>query len=94
MQNMNQYELALLVTKKEDADVVKDYVTKLSGKITKEEVWEKRKLAYSIKHNDSGIYIFLRIDIDIKHVMELRKRLQFNDTLLRFLLLSIDEIKK
>ena len=90
---MNQYELALLVIKESDVDAVKDYVTKLSGKILKSDVWEKRRLAYSIRHNDTGIYVFLHIEIDIKQVTELRKRLQFNDVLLRFLLLSIDEVK-
>lgn len=90
---MSQYELAILVSKKEDADTVKEYIQKLSGKILKEDVWEKKKLAYPIRHNEAGIYIFLHIEIDKKNVTELRKKLQFNDVLLRFLLLTIEEAK-
>ena len=90
---MAQYELAMLTVNKADTEAVKEYIEKLSGKIVKEEVWEKRQLAYPIRHNDTGTYVFWNIEIDKKNVSELRKRLQFNDVLLRFLLLTIEETK-
>lgn len=60
------YELALAVSARLNKEQIKkvaekaaSLITKENGKITKEEIWEKRPLAYPIKKEEEAVYLFL-----------------------------------
>jgi len=87
---MTQYELTFLLNEEAELKTLKDLVTSLDGKISKEEKWGERTLAYRIKGLYKANYYQWHLDMPKSNAMELRKRLQFNEKLIRYLLLVID----
>lgn len=87
---MNQYELTFLLETEEEVKSVQDLITALKGKILKEEAWGKKALSYRIKKHRSAFYYHNSFDIDRKNIQELRKKLNFNEKIIRYLLLKAD----
>ncbi len=85
---MNQYELTFLLNEESELENIKKLIISLSGKVLKEEKWGKRTLAYPIKKHTTAEFFFWKLEIDQKNVSELRKKLNFNEKLLRYLLLN------
>lgn len=85
-----KYELTFVLPEKEEVKSVKDILLSEKAKIEKEEEWGKKTLAYPIKKHESAFYFLWSIDIDDKRVGELKKKLTFNEKLLRYLLLKKD----
>ncbi|SRR3989339_151899 len=83
-----QYELTFLLTSEEETKPVKTLLESLSGKILKEEKWGKKTLAYPIKKNHSLLFFNWAFEMDEKKVTEFRKKLNFNEKLVRYLLLQ------
>jgi small subunit ribosomal protein S6 len=83
-----KYELTFLLNEESELANLKKLVESLSGMILKEEEWGKKNLAYVIKKTRNAYYFFWEIEIDNKNVRELRKKLNFNEKLLRYLLLA------
>lgn len=85
-----KYELVVLLNQEAELEPVKNLVTTLKGKIEKEEKWGEKTLAYPISKNYRALFFSLTLEIDAKNSGELRKKLNFNDKILRFLLLAVD----
>ena len=86
---MSKYEMILLLPEEAESIEIKKYVTSLKGKIEKEEKWGKRILAYPIKKITSAYYIYYLLDIEQDKIKELKKQLNFNEKLIRYLLLKV-----
>jgi ribosomal protein S6 len=56
----------------------------------KEENLGEKTLAYSIKKNHTALFYIFQIEIDKKNISELKKKLNFNDKILRYLLVVIN----
>lgn len=82
-----KYELVLLLEKEEYLNEVKEILNSLKGKVIKEEKWGERNLAYPIKKLRKAFYYFLHLEIDKKNIVEIRKKLNFSNKILRYLLL-------
>jgi small subunit ribosomal protein S6 len=82
-----KYELTFLLNDKEEIKNLKDLVVAQKGKVVKEEDWGEKTLSYRIKNNDKAHFYNYTIEIEKKSVTELRKKLNFNERLLRYLLL-------
>ena len=87
---MNQYELTFLLPNEEELKSIKSIVETNSGKIVKEEKWGARKLAYPIKKGNSAHFFTWSVAMKADQVAELKKKLNFNEKLLRYLLLKVD----
>lgn len=83
------YELTFLLPEAEDIKIIKELVISSKGTVKKEEAWGKRSLAYPIKKASSAYYFNWQIDIAKDNVNEFRKKLNFNEKLIRYLLLTI-----
>ncbi len=84
------YELTFLLNEEEEIKNLKSLVDSLKGKITKEEKWGKKTLSYPIKKNTAAEFYNWTIEMSPKDVKELKRKLGFNEKLIRFLLLKID----
>jgi len=82
-----KYELVLLLNQEAELKNIKDLILALKGKVEKEEKWGEKTLAYKIGKNYRAFYFDLLIEMDKKQILELRKKLNFNEKILRFLLL-------
>lgn len=81
------YELTFLLKEETELTKIKELVESFSGKIIKEEKWGEKSLVYPIKKNHTALYYQWQIEIDKKKVNEMRKKLNFNEKLVRYLLL-------
>lgn len=67
-----------------------DGVKKNFGKLTKEDLWGSRSLAYPIKHQDKAFYVHYEFEAEPKTIPALDKNLKLNEDIIRFLLLKKD----
>jgi small subunit ribosomal protein S6 len=81
------YDLTLLLNEESELETIKKLVETLSGKILEEEKWGKKTLAYPIKKTRTAEFYHWKLEMTAKNVTELRKKLNFNEKLLRYLLL-------
>lgn len=93
---MYQYEIAVLYHPDLEVDLskaeerVKKIVADNGGKITKEDNWGKRKLAYAIKGNEHAIYVFYTVELPGDAVRKVEGNLNIAGEVIRFLITRPD----
>lgn len=93
---MQAYEIAVLYhpdleidLEKSAAKVVK-IITDNGGKVTAEDNWGKRKLAYPIKGHDHAVYVFYTVDLPGTSLAKVEVTLNITDEVIRFLITKPD----
>lgn len=86
-----EYETVYILRPDIDADSaervgsrVADVIGRESGRMTKVELWGRRRLAYEIKKNKRGIYVYLRYLGNGRTVSEVERNLRLTDGVLRY----------
>lgn len=93
---MQQYEIAVLYHPDLEIDLDKatQKITKIitdnGGKVTGEDNWGKRKLAYKIKGHDHAVYVFYAVDMAADAVKKVEAILNITDEVIRFLITKPD----
>jgi small subunit ribosomal protein S6 len=72
-------------------DLAQAVLEENGGKITKNEYWGLKSLAYRVKKNRKGHYTLLNIEADHAAVAELERRIGLNDDIIRHMTLRVDE---
>lgn len=85
---MTPYELAVLVRSEADFSVVKDLLNQYEVSVEKETPWGKRPLAYPINKESEAYYYILDLKMDGSRIEELKKKMNFDEKVLRYLLLK------
>ncbi len=79
----------------EDIDALTDSLSKIvtsaGGKVASKEYWGARNLAYKIKKNTRGHYVFLNIESEYPAVAELNRVMGFNEDIIRSVTFQVDE---
>jgi small subunit ribosomal protein S6 len=93
---LNTYEIAVLYHPDLEIDLEKasqkfgKIITDNKGKITGEDNWGKRKLAYKIAGHEYAVYVFYMADIPAENVRKIEAALNIADEVIRFLITKID----
>ncbi len=93
---MREYELTVLIHPDLEADldnqlkVVRDIVTNNGGKVTSEDNWGKKRLAYRIAGEDFAVYVFMTLELPGASVAKVDTTLNITDPVIRHLLVSVD----
>lgn len=93
---MNQYEIAVLYDPGLEVDLskaeskFKKIITDNDGKITKDDNWGKRKLAYLIEGHEYAIYVFYTVQLPAVNVAKVDTTLNITDEVIRHLLTRPD----
>jgi small subunit ribosomal protein S6 len=97
VQNMNKYELAVVVSAKIEDDAraavvekAKDYITRLGGTITNVDEWGKKRLAYEIQKMREGYYYFIQFDASAECPAEIERRVRIMEPVMRYLCVKQD----
>lgn len=96
---MRNYEVAVVLHPDLEIDLaatlekIEAVFTKNGGKINKKDNWGKRKLAYTIKKQDWGIYVFYEISIDPSKVSKINQVLRITEEVMRYLVVSLENIR-
>ena len=80
------YELTFLLKEEAELKNIKDLVESFA-KITGEEKWGENPLAFSIKKNNRAYFYNFNLELSKEKTNELKKKLNFNEKLIRYLLL-------
>lgn len=94
---MRHYELGFILHPQvEQPDVtqaverVKQYVVTGGGEVTSVDVWGRRTLAYLIRKQREGTYVFFQAQLDPQAVQSLERNLKLDEQVLRYLLLCLE----
>ncbi len=87
---MRQYEVMIILDPSLDERTVGpslekylEIIRKDNGQVEKVDIWGKRHLAYPIEKKEEGIYVVLDLKCESESVLELDRRLNLNDSILR-----------
>ena len=90
---MRNYELGLILhpdLEQEDVpqavEKVGQYVEASGGKVVDAKIWGRRVLAYPIRKQKEGTYVFVQAEMDPHSVGELERSLKLDENVLRHLL--------
>jgi small subunit ribosomal protein S6 len=90
---MNKYELTVVLPEKATAakkksvtQAIEKMVNTAKGKISKKDDWGKIELAYNLKGNDSGVFLFFELELDGKSTRSLDQKIKLEESILRHLL--------
>lgn len=90
------YELTVLIHPDLEANLddalskVKNIITEAGGKIEKENIWGKKKLAYQINREDFAVYIYFEVALPPEAPIVISNTLNITEEVLRYLLVSVD----
>jgi len=91
---MRAYELTFITHPELEKDSlselterVQGWITTAGGNVTKVEPWGKRMLAYPIRKQKEGHYIYLEFEMPPSFGVELERNLRFVESIMRFLLI-------
>jgi small subunit ribosomal protein S6 len=94
---MRDYELVYIVhpelddtALKELTEKVQGWITDAGGSISKLDFWGKRRLAYPIRKQVEGQYVFMRTEMDPGFGATLERNLRFTEPVIRYLLTVMD----
>lgn len=87
------YEFTFLLSDETDVKAVKEIVELLKGTVEAQEKWGERTLAFPIKKKMSAKFFTWQIKLEANKLLELKKKLNFEEKILRYLVLKVDEKK-
>ena len=94
---MREYELIYIVHPELDDTAIKElnskvqgWITDAGGSISKVDFWGKRRLAYPIRKQVEGQYVFIRAKMVPTFGSTLERNLRFTEPVIRFLLTVMD----
>ena len=97
MRSVRHYEVMIILDPTQDERTVAPSLDKFlsvireeNGKVENVDIWGKRRLAYPINKKDEGIYAVVTLECESASVLELDRRLNLNDTILRTKVLRTD----
>ncbi|MDP3955352.1 MAG: 30S ribosomal protein S6 [bacterium] len=100
-EGMRDYEIVLVFTpdkSKEVRDKVLEKVKKdlesLGGKVTSEDEWGKKQLAYRIKKENEAFFVYWEVAMEPASLNGLEQKMKLNEEILRYLLVRKDEVSK
>jgi small subunit ribosomal protein S6 len=96
---MNKYEFIYMVDarlsdgeKSEVAKLVADMIAKAGGKVVNSAVWfERQRMSFPIKKTWEATYYLLNLDGKPSEMAKLRRELQINEKVLRFLIIRVEQ---
>ena len=93
-----EYETIFILHPESDTKVIdklatrcREVISRLDGKLLRAENWGNRRLAYPVKKNPKGIYIYLRYLGYQDMVHEIERNLRMIDTVIKYLTVKVDE---
>jgi small subunit ribosomal protein S6 len=94
----SRYEIGFIITPEVNEEEVKKIIESITGTITKAkgvvenlDEWGRKKLAFPIRKNLEGYYVFIQTEVDGSVIATLERRLKQMEKVLRFITLRLDD---
>ena len=96
-ETMKKYELMIIVNsqlsedeKKETLEILKKIINKSSWKISNENIWWEKKLAYKINGSENWYYVLYDLEIDWKNIKNISKEINLHKDIWRYMFVARD----
>ena len=93
---MKEYELTVVIHPDLEADLetpltkVRGIIEAAGGKIAREDNWGKKKLAYTIKRQEFGVYVYMDVELPADAPLKISDTFNITEEVLRYLLVKVD----
>lgn len=94
----SRYEIGFIITPEVNEEEVKKIIEsvtatikKANGVIENLDEWGRKKMAFPIKKNLEGYYVFIQTEVDGAIIATLERRLKQMEKVLRFITLRLDD---
>jgi len=94
----SRYEIGFIVTPEVNEEEVKKIIESITATIKKAngvienlDEWGRKKMAFPIKKNLEGYYVFIQTEVDGAIIATLERRLKQMEKVLRFITLRLDD---
>lgn len=74
------------------AEEVQGMIKEHGGAVTKTEMWGLKSLAYRIKKNRKGHYVFMNVDASGDTIHELERNFRINEDVMRYINIRVEEL--
>ncbi len=71
-------------------DRVKSWITDAGGSIAKVDLWGRRRMAYEIRKQREGQYVYVQTEMAPSYGAELERNLRFLEPVLRYSIVAVD----
>jgi small subunit ribosomal protein S6 len=95
---MRNYEIAFIAQPDLDEasltallEKAKAWVAAAGGQVAKVDLWGRRKLAYPIRKQTEGQYVFLQTQMTATATREVERNLRLTEQVMRFMIVRTDE---
>ena len=92
---MREYELIFIVHPEWDEkafegiiEKVNSWITDSGGEVINTDIWGTRKLAYPIRKQEEGQYVFMLIKVEPAYVSDLERNLRLQEPIMRFSIIA------
>jgi small subunit ribosomal protein S6 len=75
------------------AEQVEGLIKEHGGSVPKTEIWGLRSLAYKIKKNRKGHYVFMNVEAEPATLAEMERSLRYNEDVLRYLSIRVEALE-
>ncbi|MEE8546617.1 MAG: 30S ribosomal protein S6 [bacterium] len=79
---------------KESIDVYTKIITDDGGEVHKSDIWGLKKLAYQVKGNPRGYFVYLLYAAKSDTIRELERILRITDTNIRYMTVRVESIEE
>lgn len=69
----------------------KGWVTAAGGQVTNVDLWGRRRLAYPIRKQKEGQYVFMQTQMTPAATREVERNLRLTEQIMRFMIIRADE---
>lgn len=94
---MKKYELMLIIdpTISEDdrnksIESLKALLENNSSKVTKEDIWWEKKLAYKINKSENWFYVLFELDLDGSKIKDISKDINLDRNIWRYMFVNLE----
>ena len=94
----SRYEIGFIITPEVNEEEVKKIIESITATIKKAngvienlDEWGRKKMAFPIKKNLEGYYVFIQTEVDGAIIADLERRLKQMEKVLRFITLRLDD---
>jgi small subunit ribosomal protein S6 len=93
---MKEYELTVVIHPDLEVNIeapltkVRNIIAAAGGSIINEDNWGKKKLAYRVKKEDFGVYVYFDLSLPADAPLKISNTLNITDEVLRYLLVTVD----
>ena len=94
----SRYEIGFIITPEVNEEEVKKIIESITATIKKAngvienlDEWGRKKMAFPIKKNLEGYYVFIQTEVDGAIIATLERRLKQMEKVLRFITLRLDD---